>query len=147
MEERRRFVRHPLEFPLTYKVLDQTSFTISQTTDMSDFGISFLADEPLTEGQLLELDIHSPKKLFHAKSIVKWQNYSSTENKYRIGVMFVNRQEGFHARMLEQICQIDLYHRYKMQTEKREIPYNEVAFEWINLYGKSFAEGVFEYNY
>lgn len=144
MEDRRRFVRHPLEIPLTYKILDKNRFSLTQTTDLSDFGISFLTDEPLPEGQLIEISIRSPRESLLAKSVVKWQNYSLNEGKYRVGVMFVSRQEGFRARMVEQICHIDLYRQRKMREEKREIPYNEAAFEWITLNGKKFAEGLVE---
>jgi len=144
MEERRRFVRHPIEIPLTYKVLNNDRFNLSQTKNLSDFGISFLSNDPLPIGQVIEINITSPRVHLLAKSVVKWQKYSTEECKYRVGVMFINRQEGFRARMVEQMCHIDLYRRRKMQEENRDIPYNEAAFEWITLNGKKFAEGLVE---
>ena len=144
MEERRQFVRHPIEIPLSYKILQKDKLNLTQTTNLSDFGISFLSEEALPEGQLIEISIFSPRNNLQAKSIVKWQKYSSPEGKYRVGVMFINRQEGFRARMIEQICHIDVYRQRKMQEEKREIPYNEAAFEWITMNGKKFAEGLVE---
>lgn len=144
MEERRQFVRHPIEIPLSYKVLQKDKLNLTQTTNLSDFGISFLSDEPLVEGQLIEISIFSPRNHLQAKSIVKWQKYSTVEGKYRVGVMFISRQEGFRARMIEQICHIDVYRKRKMQEEQRDIPYNEAAFEWITMNGKKFAEGLVE---
>lgn len=144
MEERRRFVRHPLEIPLTYKILDIDGCNLTQTTDLSDFGISFLSEEPFPEGQLLEISIYSPRQHLQAKSVVKWQNYSLQEGKYQVGVMFINRQEGFRARMVEQICHIDIYRQRRMKEENRDIPYNEAAFDWITKNGKKFAEGRIE---
>jgi hypothetical protein len=147
MEERRRFVRHPIGIPLTFKVLDNDRYSLSQTTDLSDFGISFLTDEKISDGQVIEIHLNSTKTHLHAKAIVRWQIFSKEENKYRVGVMFIDRQDGFRAKMIEQICHIDMYRSRKMHEEKREIPYNEAAFEWINHYGKSFSEGNIEYNW
>jgi len=144
MEERRRFLRHPIEIPLTYKILKDERRNISQTTNLSDFGISFTVDEPIPEGQILEIHIYSPRQNLFAKSIVKWQQYLEKERKYQVGVMFLDKQEGFRARMVEQICQIDLYRQRRMAEEAREIPYNEAAMEWINLHAKNFAEGLME---
>lgn len=142
MDERRRFVRHPIEIPLTFKVLKDEHRNRSQTTDLSDFGISFLSDQPIPEGQIIELHIYSSRQNLYAKSIVKWQHYSTMDTKFRIGVMFLSKRAGFRARMFEQTCHIDLYRRRKMLEESREIPYNEAAMEWINLHAQEFAEGV-----
>lgn len=144
MEDRRRFLRHPIEIPLSYKILKDERRNISQTKNLSDFGISFLTDKPVSEGQILEIHIYTPRQNLFAKSIVKWQQYSAKDKKYQIGVMFLDKQAGFRARMVEQICQIDLYRQRKMAEEAREIPYNEAAMEWIDLHAKNFAEGLIE---
>ncbi|MBN1348338.1 PilZ domain-containing protein [candidate division KSB1 bacterium] len=142
MEERRQFVRHPIEIPLTYKVLKNERRNISQTTNLSDFGISFLSDEPIPEGQILEIHIYSPRQHLYAKSIVKWKHYLKNEGKFQVGVMFISKQAAFRARMLEQAFRIDLYRQRKMAEEAREIPYSEAALEWIDLHAKEFAEGL-----
>ena len=54
-----------------------------------------------------------------------------------IGIEFAAEAEAFRARMVEQICHIERYHR-QQQAEGREVSEEQAAIEWIDRYAATF---------
>lgn len=131
--ERRHFIRHPLEIPISYSIDISSEAKICRTIDLSDFGISFLADQPLAGNQVIVLELAAHQHEFKIKAVVKWSQYSKTDGKYWIGVMFLNQQEKLRAQMVEQMCYIDAYRLRQIKREKRSVSYNEAAIEWLRF--------------
>ena len=133
INERRHFIRHPLEIPISYSIDISSESKICKTMNLSDFGISFLADQPLTENQTIVLELATHQHEFKIKAVVKWYQYSKADGKYWIGVRFLNQQEELRAQMVEQMCYIDAYRLRRIKQDKRPISYNEAAIEWLRF--------------
>ena len=142
INERRHFVRHPLEIAITYSLDISSATNACKTMNLNDFGISFSATQSVTEGQVIVLKLSTHQQEFEIKAVVKWCQYSETDGKYWIGVMFLNQQEELRAQMVEQMCYIDAYRLRRIQQEKRPVSYNEAAIEWLRFYSEQFFSQV-----
>jgi hypothetical protein len=57
---------------------------------------------------------------------------------FETGVEFLNQDNGFMTRMVEQVCNIENYKKEVYQTEGRILSPNEAAKEWISKYADEF---------
>ena len=55
-----------------------------------------------------------------------------------MGVEFLDRDDSFRARMVEQVCHIEQYKRQVLETEGRVLNGEQAAKEWIRRYAASF---------
>ena len=58
MVEKRKFIRHLLVSPLEYKVESDDKAKMSETIDISEGGLLFMAKESVSSGT--KIDIHMP---------------------------------------------------------------------------------------
>ena len=57
---------------------------------------------------------------------------------YAVGVQFLDSEEAFRVRMVEQVCHIESYRRDIAEREGRQLTAEEAALEWIGRYASSF---------
>ena len=55
-----------------------------------------------------------------------------------MGVSFVDPDDAFRTRMVEQICHIEHYKKEILEKEGRELTGEEAALEWIKRYAGRF---------
>ena len=53
---------------------------------------------------------------------------------------FLDAEDAFRARMVEQLCHIEDYRRSVHRTEGRDIGIDEAAVEWIDKFAAEFPE-------
>jgi hypothetical protein len=56
-------------------------------------------------------------------------------------VQFIDADEAYRTRMVEQVSHIEEYRRSVERLEGRELSAEEAAFEWIHRFAAHFAEG------
>ena len=57
---------------------------------------------------------------------------------YLIGVEFLDAQDDYRARMVEQICHIEHYKKEVLEREGRLLSGEQAAHEWIHKYAQDF---------
>ena len=57
-----------------------------------------------------------------------------------LGVEFLNRDDAFRARMVEQLCYIENYQKAVKRIEGRVLSMEEAASEWIGKYAPQFPK-------
>jgi hypothetical protein len=55
-----------------------------------------------------------------------------------LGVKFLDTEDAFRVRMVEQICHIEHYKREVFEKEGRVLSGEQAAMEWIPKYGSVF---------
>ncbi len=127
------FIRHPSGFPLEIKRRRFWERTSLPDTNNPKIGIIFESTEYIKPGEIIEISILLQSKLesFTGKVILVKNNGDD----YEIGLWLLYQEDASRARIVEQLCHIELY----MQEKKyREGPYNinpdRVASEWITKY-------------
>jgi hypothetical protein len=131
----RVYVRHPSEFPVELRAPDHGETQHERLRDVSTGGLCCRSRVPFHEGEpvLVRIPIGGPG--FEAEGRVAWCR--SHEEGYRIGIAFVAETEAFRARMVEQICHIERYHRQQLE-EGRVVTEEDAAVEWIAKYAGHF---------
>ncbi|MFO7604056.1 MAG: PilZ domain-containing protein [Gammaproteobacteria bacterium] len=136
--ELRRYIRHPSDIPIEYAVCDGQAKRARPLADIGMGGLSFQVQEYLTVGQHLQLRIPSIRPDLQIQAVVSWCD--RVEAGYQVGIRFLQDQDRFIMRMVEQVCHIEAY-RQKIQTEEgRRLSATEAACEWIKRFAEDFAE-------
>jgi hypothetical protein len=131
----RRFIRHPTDIPI--EVLRGDGATVRQPLrDVSHGGLSFRHDDPLPVGAVIRMRIVLTQPAFETEARVIW--CLPEGNAWQAGVEFLDPQDQFRARMVEQVCHIEHYRRELSEREGRHLSSHDAALEWIAKFAKEF---------
>jgi len=131
------FIHHPGGFPVDFKRIwfagkdDQEPLT-----ERSDIGLILESRKYFKPGVTMEIAIPLPHEIsrFRGKVVLVRHN----ENAYEIGIWLHHRADASRARIVEQICHIEIYLK---QKKLRHGPYSlnreKLAEEWISKYASS----------
>ena len=143
MEEKRRFIRHPLCFPLSYKIVDKTAQdegkgAISNTLNISMGGLLFAAKRPVDTGSIIIIKMPFENKVFNIRArVVRCEKNPETKLN-NIGVRFYRTNDAFKVKLIEQIYLISEYRDLKSVQTGKEISLEEASREWIKRYSERF---------
>ncbi len=151
----RKFVRHPSSIPIELAVARTPSCRAPELHNplesnnppelnkppelhnISNGGFSCAIDEPITVGAAVQLRIPVIWPDYRGCGVVVWCR--PTPPRYEIGIQFA-AQDFFKTKMVEQLCQIELYRQQILSEEGRELDSEQAAQEWIALYAHEFSE-------
>jgi len=141
--ERRHFIRHPLSWPLTYKVINPGSAKnrediYAQTRDVSIGGLLFPGKHPVEPNSLIAIKMPFEDKLFKIKAkVIRCINNPETKL-YDIAVSFYRLHEAFKAKMIEQIYLISEYRDLLILQSGKEVSLAEASRKWVKRYSERF---------
>jgi len=102
--EKRKYPRHPVEISIDYKISGESSGKTDLTQNISFGGLCFQAQSELAPGTLLSLRFPTINPNFEVASKVAW--CSVKKGKVEVGVQFLDENDAFRARMIEEICHL-----------------------------------------
>ncbi len=137
-ENTRRFIRHTADVPLEVRSVAAPARRTSGR-DVSHGGLSFLLEDDLAIGSTLDLRMPDVDPPFEARARVVWSRREA--DGYCIGVAFLDADDAFRARMVEQVSAIERYRREVREREGRDLDPEAAAREWIGRYAGSFPSG------
>jgi len=137
MDERRAFFRHPSTAPIQVFPQQQPSEHMSMN-DISSGGLAFKSNVFLDEGKMLKIRIPHVDPPFEASCVVRWRRKLDGDNRFEIGVMFLDEQTRFRARMVEQVCHI-LQFQQQLAENGRDISFQEAARIWMDEHAADFG--------
>ena len=138
----RKFIRHPTDIPIEYKLDDVVAHKKEYLSDVSHGGLSFLSRIFLEPGSVIHLCIPIHKPVFTAEGVIVWcrRNEKYEDSCYDVGVEFKEKKTEYGIRMVEQVCYIEHYKKEVSEKEGRKLTGKEAAVEWINKYAKDFPK-------
>lgn len=133
----RQFIRHPSDVPIEIQCAPEDGYVRRYTKNVSFGGLAFLSDAALKPESIIALRIPYLRPAFEVTAArVAWcQNEG---DQYAVGVQFLDSEEAFRVRMVEQVCHIESYRKDVAQQEGRQLTSEEAAMEWITRYASSF---------
>jgi len=138
-KEKRRFVRHPVSYPLEVEYAPKKTNERSQTLNISKGGLLFLSKRNLRPGKIVVLKLPLQDKLFKIKAKVEHTSKDKeSPDLYRIGVSFYRYADAFKVKLIEQIYLIDEYRAIRSIESSRDLSFKEASDEWIKRYSKRF---------
>jgi len=145
LTERRRFIRHPINFPLEYKILiskkserDSCRGMKSSTINISKGGLLFLAKKPVREDSLVNIRLPFQDKIFSVRAKVVHCAKSMDSSLYNVGVSFYRFTDAFKTKLVEQLYLISEYRDLRSIQLGREMSMEEASKEWIKRYSDRF---------
>ena len=141
--QRRKFIRHPLSYPLKTKILHQeenAKEVFSESDNIGAGGLLFTCKEAVEIGSDVEIELKVEYRTFELKGRVVRCEEKEKKEKFSIAISFNNPNEILKMRMMEQVVRIELF---KSRLERRynvELEFGSVAKEWIKRYSKAFAK-------
>ncbi len=139
--ERRRFVRHPMCYPLEYEDMPASVKERSRTVDVSRGGLLFLSRRRLNPGRKIILKLPLKDKLFKVKAeVVHVQDDKEDPGLFNVGVSFFRHSDAFEVKLLEQIYLMDEYRAMRSLQLGHDVSFKEASLEWIKRYSRKFDE-------
>lgn len=137
-EERRQYISHPSNIPITYSTLTGAQRTHEKHLlhNISLGGLCFETHEYLERGISVMIRIALVQTIFEENAIVVWSR--KVNDHYEVGVQFQDKDSRFRARIVEQVCHIEQYKRNVFVEEGRNLSGEEAAREWITKYAARF---------
>jgi hypothetical protein len=134
-EPPRRYLRHQTDVPLEVRVVAapapvRRGSRVTHSHDVGEGGLSFVSDDDIPVGTGLVIRIPVVQPPFEARTRVAWTRPAGA--RYLVGVEFLDAEDSFRARMVEQVCAIDAYRRRVEAEEGRVLTRDEAAAEWIS---------------
>jgi len=139
-KERRRFIRHPICYPLEFEHVSKKIKERTKTLNVSEGGLLFLSRHSLNKGEVIVLKMPMQDKVFKIKAKVMHATKDG-ENKglFNIGVSFYRYSDAFKVKLVEQLYLIDEYRVLRSLQLGHELSMQKASEEWIKRYSKRFA--------
>lgn len=131
----RKYIRHPSDIPIEFSV-QRIKVAKQCLSNISVGGVAIRTDRRIEIGRIVDLSIDSVSPAFRASGRVAW--CLKRGEGFDVGVQFVEPEDAFRVRMVEQICHIEQYKKDMFELEGRKLSGEEAAFEWIRKFASEF---------
>jgi len=132
----REYIRHPSKVPLViipHSTREQLSLELN---NISTGGLSFDSPVEFHTNAIVKIKIPSIKPVFKVNAVVQWCR--QIKGCFEMGVQFLDQDDAYKVRMVEQVCHISEYRKEKQQVTGRRMSWNNASMEWIEKNGGSF---------
>lgn len=133
----REFIHHPVNIPIEVSIAcHQAEDMISQSSSLGVGGLVFLTKHAISPGTRVWISISYSQFDFITEAKVIWCH--KYQHGSELGVEFLNADNAFRLRMVEQICHIENYRLELSRNEGRTLTADEAAIEWVTKYSADF---------
>lgn len=132
----RQFIRHPADIPIEVSAEHAASWDAHHASNLGLGGLAFRCEHRLDPGRVISLRIPVVRPVFSATARVVWCR--PRESGFDLGVEFLDPDDAFRARMVEQVCHIEEYRMSVQREEGRVMSPEEAAMEWIGKHAAEF---------
>ena len=146
----RQFTRHPTDIPIFLSLSDSMAEPSTDSvveaesvcandcsmTDVSLGGMACEVPAELQVGALVDVNIPSVQPCYTGHGEVVW--CKRCMQGFEVGIRFVDTEEAYKSRMVQQVCQIEHYKNQVFEQEGRLLDTNEAAAEWVEKYAADF---------
>lgn len=136
VSQHRDYIRHPTSIPLEVQSQGAPEQMHLQLNNVSAGGLAFSSPVAFHPGALVKLKIRAVKPVFKVHAIVQWCR--GMGEMFELGVQFLDQDDAFRVRMVEQVCHIEEYRRRLQKQLGRRISKNQASLEWIERHGPRF---------
>jgi hypothetical protein len=132
----RNFIRHPSNIPIDFQLAEAAIEGRENLKNFSFGGLSFCSKRALSEGTIISVKIPFIQPEFQTVGRVSWCRPEN--NQFEVGIEFLDKEDMYRTRMVEQICHIEQYRQEVLKEEGRELSSKDAAEEWIQKFAKQF---------
>jgi hypothetical protein len=140
--EKRKYIRHPLSYPLRTKVLTEKNgnpVVKSSAENIGAGGLLFRSSVAMNRDAEVEINLSIEGRKFLLDGTVVRCDPVENGN-YNVAVSFNRQDEVLKVRMMEQIVRIEEFKERLEHRCKKKLNFAWVAKLWIKRYSKGFAD-------
>jgi hypothetical protein len=134
----RQFIRHPADIPIEVRTGDALAHATRRMSNVSLGGLAFQSDTAFAPQAIVMVRIPFVQPVFETGARVVW--CSARNGRYELGVQFLDPQDAFVGKMIEQVCHIENYRKVVREIDGRRLSAEEAAAEWIAKYAAQFPD-------
>jgi hypothetical protein len=134
----RQFIRHPAEVPIEVSATGGSPGPLEHARNVSAGGLALRCGAAFPADSIVHVRIACVRPTFETDARVVW--CSACPGGFELGVEFLEADDAFRARMVEQVCRIEQYRAEVRARDGRELTSDEAAAEWIARYAAAFAD-------
>ena len=134
----RKYLRHPIDIPIEFTISETKIKKSALTGNMSICGLCFKSFECVENDKLLTIKIPLINSNIRLQGRVV--RCLIKNDHVEIGIEFINQNDIFAARMIEQICYIKQYQKDIAEQQGRNLTDEHAALEWISNHSAQFPK-------
>lgn len=134
----RQFIRHPADIPIEVRTGDALAHGSRRMSNVSLGGLAFQSDTAFEPQAIVTVRIPFVQPVFETGARVVW--CSARNGRYELGVQFLDPQDAFVGKMVEQVCHIENYRKVVREVDGRQLTAEEAAAEWIAKFAAQFPD-------
>jgi hypothetical protein len=134
----RSFIRHPSNVPIDFQLEELVVGGSEYLKNVSEGGLAFHSTVTLEPGTTIRIKIPLVSPVFQAVGKVTWCH--PLQGMFEIGIQFLDEDDSFRARMVEQICHIEQYKQDALSKDGRQLSGEQAAVEWIQKFAGDFPK-------
>ncbi len=108
MDERRKYPRYHLSFPIECRRLNLPNYFYTVTKDLSLGGAKVLSNDFLSKDDVLKVSLNLIKQVFYFKARITWCNRERYSDRYSAGLEFINMSDFYRGRYSSFLGAIDV---------------------------------------
>jgi len=116
----------------------EAAYDTRQSRNLSLGGLALQSGYGFVPGAFVVIRITLVRPAFESPGRVVW--CVACRDDFELGVEFLNSDDAFRARMVEQVCYIENYRLSVLREEGRRLSLDEAAREWISKFACDFPE-------
>jgi len=93
MEERRKYPRTEISFPLECKMLPDAGYFYTVSKNLSLAGIKIISDQFIPKDSIVRLHVNFIDMVIDIKARVTWCSKQRTSDRYTVGLEFVEKTD------------------------------------------------------
>lgn len=133
----RDYIRHPARMPIEVKCSSSLAQLNLQLNNVSEGGLSFVSPNAFHRGSVVDIKI-PVRPVFRVHGVVQWCR-ALTEG-FELGVEFLDRDDAYRVRMVQQVCRIEMYRQELQLRSGKRVSKERASKEWIEKYAESFPK-------
>ena len=136
----RAYIRHPSKVGIQVTPLSTREQLNLEINNISQGGLSFDSNVSFFKDTVVKLKIPSVKPVFKVNAIIRWCREQSDKqgSPYELGVEFLDNDDAFKVRMIEQVCHIAEYRKDLHELLGKRVTWTQAYQEWISKNGGSY---------
>lgn len=130
-KERRKYLRHPAQIPIVCRCKEHLGPHQGELRDIGCGGMAFVSAATFEPGDIISVN-YPTLDVRGLLGEVTWSGMvGDGTRRHQYGLKFLDSEVFMRARLIEQLCRMEIYRRTQRDEHGRQLSRNEAASEWI----------------
>ena len=130
-KERRKYFRHPAQSPVVCRYKEHLELHQGELRDIGCGGMALVSASAFEVGDVISVDYPTLDMRGLSGEITWSELVGDGTHRHSYGLRFLDSEVFVRARLIEQLCRMEIYRRAQRDGHGRRLSQNRAASEWI----------------